>query len=510
MSAELPEDLTSLLRSASGFDARRDLRAATEAWSRAHALAPTRPEIRLAYAQSLIRANRPGDALPLLETLVAAPGAPAAAWLATGAALALLSRYSDAERACEKATALAPDVCEVHLGHGDVLYRSGDADGAERAYERARTIAPHHPEVLGKLANIAHIRQERPKARALLERALAQPTANAHARYNLAVLAVADGRVDEARREVNATLTMPELDEEVRATALETLAMLDERDRLAVPVADALARDDIDPLARALHRSPGALEIDDAVVGAIRAMIDRAAGSEPIDHAFAPRSDRSGCWHTIESHLAFRTHRSVPLLERDVRMVAGGVPPADSVDDDVVCHARAVKTRQANRPPREAEALDAWLRLAHARLLAHRVECWPGFYKPTPSTPLVGSAYARVPPLRITGTVRTILPEIARRLPPGGWRATLVLAAIVLVHPFVDGNKRLARFLANGELEAAGLMPHMHSPEKVRKLVHLAIEARERRDATQLARWLANASREAARFDADWAAGVMR
>lgn len=510
MPADPPEDVTDLVRIASDFDARRDVRAAAEAWSRAHVRAPTRPEIRLGYAQSLIRAARPGDALPLLEALIAMPGAPAAAWLAYGVALALLDRYREALRASEQATAMAPGICEVHLGHGDVLYRSGDWAGARRAYERAHAIAPDHPDVLGKLAHIAHIRKEHPKARVLLERALAQSPSHPTTRYNFAVLAVLDGRVEEARREVEALLEMPGLDREMRTTALETLALLDERDRLAAPVADALARDDVDPLAEALRREPGSPLTDSALADAMREMVDRAANKAPIDHAFAPCSDRSGRWHAIESHLAFRTSRGAPALERDLRLVAGEIAPAESVDDDVVRHACAVKSRPARRPPADALALDAWLRLAHARLLAHRVECWPGFYKPTHSTQLAGSAHARVSPPYVSGTVRTILPEITRRLPPGGWRATLVLAAIVLIHPFVDGNKRLARFLANGELEAAGLMPHMHSPGKVRTLVQLAIEVKERRDAEPLATWLAAASRESARFDAEWAAGTLR
>lgn len=489
------------------LEARGESSAAVEMWARAHALDASRADVRLGYAQSLIRANRPAEALPHLEALVAAPGAPAAAWLATGVAYALLGRHDDAEQHSAKAASLAPGVVEVHLGHGDVLYRAGDAAAARLAYERAHAIAPNHPDVLNKLATIARMQKRRPEAQALLERAVRHSDDHAYARYNLATMALRDGRFDDARRGFAATLAADGLPDEVRVAATDAIAMFDERDRLAAPTAEALASGDAAPLVRAVGSRARDLPVDRPIAEAFRRIADRASASPSIDDAFAPLADRSGRWHAIEAHFTYRFDGDAAALERDSLLVDGRAPPAEDVDADVVGYARAAQARRTNRPPADdADALDAWLRLAHARLVANRHDYWPGFYKPTNSTPRADPKHARVPAASAAGTMRNILLHVARRFPPGGWRATLVLFAILRLHPFLNGNKRLARFLANGELEAAGLMPHANLPGAIHELVRRVGQAWKHEDPRPVADWLATESRRAARLDADQAA----
>lgn len=45
--------------------------------------------------------------------------------------------------------------------------------------------------------------------------------------------------------------------------------------------------------------------------------------------------------------------------------------------------------------------------------------------------------------------------EIYRGLPPGFARAAIMMFAVAEVHPFTDGNGRIARIVANAELSAA-------------------------------------------------------
>src|SRR4051794_34877753 len=57
-------------------------------------------------------------------------------YLEAGTALFLLSRYHDAQEAVERALQLDPAMSRARQLLGQVLYRTGDLDGAIRSYSR--------------------------------------------------------------------------------------------------------------------------------------------------------------------------------------------------------------------------------------------------------------------------------------------------------------------------------------------------------------------------------------
>ena len=92
------------------------------------------------------------------------------------------------------------------------------------------------------------------------------------------------------------------------------------------------------------------------------------------------------------------------------------------------------------------------LRARHAEMLKERPEVEPGEFK---SRMNYAGNTAFVAPERVRGT----LVEGARRLAdlaPGLPRALLAMFLVAEVHPFLDGNGRLARLVMNAELSAAG------------------------------------------------------
>ena len=121
---------------------------------------------------------------------------------------------------------------------------------------------------------------------------------------------------------------------------------------------------------------------------------------------------------------------------------------------------------------------------------------------PVGNEPLGGSGRAHTPPRAIGGTLRHAFADVLTRLPAGGRRATAAFLAILWIHPFLNGNKRLARAVANEELAAAGLMPHLNVPGADRTLLAIVQDVRRTGDALPLASWLAMASRRAAELDA--------
>ncbi len=101
--------------------------------------------------------------------------------------------------------------------------------------------------------------------------------------------------------------------------------------------------------------------------------------------------------------------------------------------------------------PRDPASLDGLLRAAHARMLAGRPQADPGQYKRSPNR---AGETEFVAPLLVRGTLERGLERLLA-LPVGFQRAVFAMFLVSEVHPFADGNGRVARLLANAELTAA-------------------------------------------------------
>jgi Fic/DOC family len=108
--------------------------------------------------------------------------------------------------------------------------------------------------------------------------------------------------------------------------------------------------------------------------------------------------------------------------------------------------------RQRARIPGTADELIATLLDQHAAMLAQRPEVGPGAFKVDPNR--AGSTYFVEPDL-VEGTLREGFRFYAS-LPAGFYRALFAMFLVSEVHPFADGNGRMARILMNSELTAAG------------------------------------------------------
>ncbi|MGA2453873.1 MAG: Fic family protein [Solirubrobacteraceae bacterium] len=102
--------------------------------------------------------------------------------------------------------------------------------------------------------------------------------------------------------------------------------------------------------------------------------------------------------------------------------------------------------------PANADELLSLLSLFHARIMGGRPQERPGHFK-TRANRAGGTEF--VAPLRVRGTLRRGY-ERYGALEPGFPRAVFAMFLVSEVHPFSDGNGRVARALANAELSAAG------------------------------------------------------
>ena len=102
------------------------------------------------------------------------------------------------------------------------------------------------------------------------------------------------------------------------------------------------------------------------------------------------------------------------------------------------------------RTPSSADSLIDILKSRHSILLAQRPDKQPGQFKNASNQ--AGATYF-VPPELVEGTLLQSF-DLYRRLKAGIKRALFMHFLVAEVHPFNDGNGRMARIMMNAELVA--------------------------------------------------------
>ena len=142
-------------------------------------------------------------------------------------------------------------------------------------------------------------------------------------------------------------------------------------------------------------------------------------------------------------------------VEEAADIVFRGVVPNERPADahDILGTWRIVSDdREMRRLPADAAAQEALLKARHAAIMEGRPESAPGAFKRTENR--VGSTVFVAPEL-VAGTLARGF-DLYRGLETPFQRAVFVKFLVSEVHPFADGNGRLARVAMNAELAAAG------------------------------------------------------
>jgi len=132
----------------------------------------------------------------------------------------------------------------------------------------------------------------------------------------------------------------------------------------------------------------------------------------------------------------------------------GRIPSARPADaHDVLGTWRVVSDdREMSRLPASVADLVSFLKNRHARIMEGRPDKGPGQFKSDPNR--AGSTLFVAPDL-VEGTLAKGF-EVYRALSSPLHRAVFMMFMIAEVHPFADGNGRVARIMMNAELVAAG------------------------------------------------------
>ncbi len=142
-------------------------------------------------------------------------------------------------------------------------------------------------------------------------------------------------------------------------------------------------------------------------------------------------------------------------VEEAAAIVFEGAIPNERPQDahDVLGTWRIVSdSREMGRTPARPTALEALLKARHARIMAARPDMRPGLFKTVGNR---AGATVFVAPELVAGTLERGF-ELYRSLETPFQRAVFVMFLAAEVHPFADGNGRVARIMMNAELAAAG------------------------------------------------------
>jgi tetratricopeptide (TPR) repeat protein len=159
---------------------------------------PGRPDAVILLARARRLTGDAAIAIAELEPLLRAPSASEAAWFEYGLALGDAGRGDEAIRALRRAVSLRPDHAGAWRALGDHLLAIGDHEGGDAAYARHIQSSAHSPEI--RQAALAMVRNDIPRAEALLQRHLRRAPTDTAAIRMLAEAAVRCGRNEEAQK----------------------------------------------------------------------------------------------------------------------------------------------------------------------------------------------------------------------------------------------------------------------------------------------------------------------
>lgn len=166
----------------------------------------------IAYAKALTASQRRVQAVSVLEQATMLNPRNTALLGAYGRALASVGRLDQAVDVLGRAHSPDKPDWRVLSALGAALDQMGRHHDAQRYYASALKIVPNEPSVLSNLGLSYALAKNLSKAEATLQRAAAQPGADARVRQNLALVLGLEGRFGEAEKLARADLSAEEAD----------------------------------------------------------------------------------------------------------------------------------------------------------------------------------------------------------------------------------------------------------------------------------------------------------
>ena len=148
---------------------------------------------------ALIRQKRVEEGEVLVDRILR-NGDSAEAHLMLGSAKMNVQDYAGARDEFAKAVALNPNLPEVHVLYAKALVFTGDSDMSAKEYKTELTVDPYNFDANLQLGATARQEQNYDEAKKYFERAQETRPGDPGVRYQLALVAIDQGRLDDARQ----------------------------------------------------------------------------------------------------------------------------------------------------------------------------------------------------------------------------------------------------------------------------------------------------------------------
>lgn len=476
-------------------------------------IADQRPSLAapgLAFAQ-LLQADQPGEALLEFENIIRNFPGDSRAHLLLAELLQNQGRLLEAGDYLEKALGIKPDVPEnwaalallrlaadrleaavkaastaLKLNPADPRARLARADAFRQAaqwkqalddYRYANNTLPGNPAVmLGLGACLAGV-GDFDEALDLFKQALQVKPDLAEAKLNIALVLASQAKAEESLSWLLRVNQEPRLPPALSHSARTARATLEESQQLLPYLEAAELTGELGEISRVLESIPAQLDKTDVstrhrlekMAEACRDfVIESPMDSYPLGEEYLPYLE--ACLQCkVSSDLAVLAGLWLDATE-------GGVPPNLPQElRSVLRLQQAIMDRQSFTKVQADYAQDeALVRYWHYRLLKDLPDKLPGQFKVAPNSLGI---HRTTPPECLHNALRYLMVEL-RPIVPAGWvRGVFMYSAINMIHAFIDGNGRLARFFLNLENESAGMPVVLLFPEMRREIVHCLDQA---------------------------------
>ncbi|HEY3670195.1 MAG TPA: Fic family protein [Acidimicrobiia bacterium] len=229
-----------------------------------------------------------------------------------------------------------------------------------------------------------------------------------------------------------------------------------EMDRLDSLISAALTtRDDVEMTSPSLIARSGSQPYDPRRLKLFTSLVETLAGTSPHTLPALPGDrDRRTLLPFYEAYFSNFIEGTEFTIGEAAEIVFDHVVPEDRPDDahDIIgTYAIVADDQQMNLVPKSFDELVALMRDRHALLMESRPDKLPGEFKRKPNR--AGTTEFVAPEL-VAGTLRRGFDLIGDVRSPFH-RAVYMMFLVAEVHPFSDGNGRIARIMMNAELQHA-------------------------------------------------------
>ena len=406
--------------------------------------------------------GRLGDAIACYQQATAAAPRRIESWINLGSAQLQHGAFQAAIASLEQATKCQADHPLTPQLLGDAWRGLGNIEAAIDQYRTAVSIE-RSPMALNRLACALRTQAPSEEPRKLYLEAMQRAPQFSLARVNYATELVACGDIEKAHEQLALLKTMPLSPPEQQE--IESIAIaLSEFERLSPAIRNLLETDNNESLISALANTPSsALSVDAQAMQSVESYVK--------DSVLRDTTETLSCECLPEDWALIEAAFMVPAIESVSDYVAlktqfESQEPLAGVLLETWDMWQAV---QASRGP-EVQLLDpmiAELHLRHWHALATRTldHVTSGHFKQVQNWSSASPNHHRVIPSKASGTLRHFFAQHYEGLPQGLAGTAAMYLALLDLHPFSDGNSRVAMTWVNRELEWQGYWPMVFDRE---------------------------------------------